>query len=996
MLLVLQCNVSGIICNIIVCAHAHKELPLCSKLIFNSKFNNMKKIFSLFALACCSMLLPAQVYYLLPNSAEWNSEAVTNVYDNPSHQNQLQWETSEGDVQQVPERKAYEWFKDTYNSGAQKVVTYKDLTDGRLAANGNMFNDVKVIWIYVDRWMTKDDLDALFPAEVRTALANYVKAGGNLYLSTYAARLAYLMGRAPEPGFSEHNGFAGCSIDDPWRLKARAYRDGDGGYNIDNHGHAIYKYLNEDNQYVDDYRFNMQSGTLRTDRNRVFDMEFDNPDSQNAFESNNTAKVLAGWGHEHFINCAGLVEFYPVGDWKGTIITNGLAACSWAACNESVNCVKLLTKGILDYLSIAEVGLAWNDETVPASGVINTTHIMTAHANAGFTIRYGADDPVIANIGDGDGNIYFNYFGNATFTATATGDGWTAPKNATATIHSATISVNGGNQNVKYAYVLPYSMHVMANYDNEEGLRPDFEAANWFYWQYVVNNIGCFVRPSDLGSLNSAIKVLWIHNDHVGKDSQEYYNDLGGDTFRDNLAAFVNAGGNVFVSKQATRLIGDLGRNEYPQYQNGGYDNRGPWRIGNKWNLGGIEVDHSTHSVYANMGTNTEIMESGRHTDNNCVWFNFDTNYGDSDIQRLYHYQDDHNCRILGAWGHDAVDGVNSLLQNAGMVEYYPQTSGQGTIIAMGLAAFHWANPTELLKNFTRDILYYLNIDEAPGFVWIQEPQDGSVGTDQIAQVEHKDSELNWTSSNTDVVEIVDDPDHSGDKNYKKLLLKAEGTATVTATRSGDGYKIPKNVTSTTSVTKTITVTNSYTRGGLTPDSYYTICLPKGAVSYSGAQMFRLADKTTGDGIVIEEVNDMEAGVPYIFLATGTELTVIYDNNATAEAQTVNGLIGYIGSSAMQLSANTNYYILAENQIWQVDQTVTIPSNRAYIDMSAISSTPAAAGRMRYVINIRNTPTALDNLSEENVPTTNKILRGGQLLIQQGEHLYNAQGQIVK
>ena len=140
----------------------------------------MKKLLSLFALTCCSLLLSAQVYYLLPNSAEWNSESVTNVYDNPSGQNQLQLETSEGDVQQVPERKAYEWFKDTYNSGDQKVITYKDLTDGRLAADGDLFGRVKVVWVYIDRWMTKGDFDALFPDAVRTALANYVKAGGNL------------------------------------------------------------------------------------------------------------------------------------------------------------------------------------------------------------------------------------------------------------------------------------------------------------------------------------------------------------------------------------------------------------------------------------------------------------------------------------------------------------------------------------------------------------------------------------------------------------------------------------------------------------------------------------------------------------------------------------------------------------------------------------------------------------------------------------------------
>lgn len=962
----------------------------------------MKKLLSLFALTCCSLLLSAQVYYLLPNSAEWNSESVTNVYDNPSGQNQLQLETSEGDVQQVPERKAYEWFKDTYNSGDQKVITYKDLTDGRLAADGDLFGRVKVVWVYIDRWMTKGDFDALFPDAVRTALANYVKAGGNLYLSTFATRLVWLMGRTgQEPSFSEHDGFAGCSYDDPWRIKARAFND---GYNIDNHGHAIYKYLNEDNQYVDDYRFNMQRGTVRTNRNCVFDQEWNSPDSQANFESNNTAKVLAGWGHEHQINCAGLVEFYPVGEWKGTIITNGLAAYSWAAGNESVNCVKMLTQGVLDYLSITGTGIAWNDETVPASGVINSQHIMTAHANAGFNITYAATDPVIANIGSGDGNIYFNYFGDATFTATATGDGWTAPKSATATINSAVIPVNGGDQNVKFAYVLPYSMHVMANYDNEEGRRPDFEAANWFYWQFMENEVGgqhgCFVRPSDLASLNPAIKVLWIHNDHVDKESADYYNDLGGDTFRDNLAAFINNGGNVFVSKQATRLVGDLGYSiGYPRYANGGYaDDRGPWRVANKWNLSGTEIDHSTHSVYANMGTDTWLMSAGRRTDNNNIWHQddnvFNPAYGNNNANRITQFEADHNCRVLGAWGHyDGNNVVSPLIECVGFVELYPSAVGKGTVIAMGLAAYQWAQPVDLLKNFTRDILYYLHIDETPGFAWIQEPADGLAGTEQIAQVEHKDSELQWTSSNTDVVEIVDDPEHPGDKNFKKLLLKAVGTATITATRSADGYRIPKNVTSTTNVTKTITVTNAYTREGLTVGNYYTVCLPKAAESYTGAVMFSLAERVTG-GVVIEEATTMEAGVPYIFQATAATLNVTYADGDFQPATTANGLVGYIGDAPMTLTANPDYYVLKNNKIWLVDADVTVPSNRAYINVSGINPVAPAPGRIRRVIPAQETPTALETLDA--AIDAQKFIRDGQLYIRQAERTFNAQGQLVQ
>ena len=250
-----------------------------------------------------------------------------------------------------------------------------------------------------------------------------------------------------------------------------------------------------------------------------------------------------------------------------------------------------------------------------------------------------------------------------------------------------------------------------------------------------------------------------------------------------------------------------------PQYQNGGYAERGPWRVANKWNLGGTEIDHSTHVVYANMGTDTWLMAKGQHTDNNCVWFNF-ADYGKTNAQRLLQYEADHNCRVLGAWGHyDGNNVISPELECVGMAEFYPAAAGRGTIIVMGLAAYHWANPADKLKILTRDILYYLNIDEVPAFAWITEPADGKVGETQIVQIEDKASAHRWTSSDPDIVEIVADPDHEDDTNYRKLVLKAEGEATITATHSADGYKIPKNVTATTQVTKTITVSKSTPTG---------------------------------------------------------------------------------------------------------------------------------------------------------------------------------------
>ena len=958
----------------------------------------MRKILFLAALFLASVV-NAKVAFLVPA-------------DN-TNRDALQYEDVDGN-EQSPERRAYDWFNTNFVSpGNGQFICFNDLSD--------IPSDVKAIWIYVDRvGFDAAAFDALFTDARKAQLQSFLNAGGNLFLCKQATRLEKDLvgatdGTSSTPGegnvITPDYNYGGYRDAATWGVDFKFFSEEGWGSNLGHkmfvntrhHNSSYAELIWTEGRKLTDNNCGIGTGTMGM--GDVYDR-----DKLAAFQTRNNCKVLGAWANDGndcnnvnndgcYNGChyGGVIEFYPTGARKGTVIMIGLASYSWINNNAGwgFENTEDVTRGALEYLS-ASPDLAWNKATVPASGVINSSHVMTASVNSGFNITYSADEPTIANIGSGDGNIYFNYFGDATFRATATGDGWTASKSLTATIDTA-VSVNGGDQAVRFAYVLPYSLHTMSNYDNEDGRRPDFEAAAWFYDQFIVGEVGgqhgCFIRPSDLASLNSAIKVIWIHNDHVGKASADYYNDLGGDTFRDNLAAFINAGGNVFVSKQATRLIGDLGRNAYPSYANGGYGDgdKPEWRIGNRFELkdgeDDVVIDHSSHSVYANIGTSTTIMTAGRHTDNNCIWQNF-AEYGDTDVQRLYHYQDDHNCRVLGSWGH------NAKLECVGLVEYYPTAAGRGTIIAMGLAAFHWANPNNVIKTLTRDILYYLNINDVPGFAWVAEPQNGLVGAEQIVQIEDKASALEWTSSNTDIVEIVADPDHAGDPNYKKLLLKAEGEVTITATRSADGYKIPKNVTATTQVTKTIHVTNTYSRTGLAVGTYYTICLPKAAESYTGATMFCLADKTDATSITIEEVEEMEAGHPYIFRATATELNVTYTGDAV-EAQEVNGLVGHIGETALVLGANPDYYILAQNKIWLVDTEVSILPNRAYIDMSKIVPKAPKMGMKRYVISKDNVTTGIDNVQTDNLKCT-KVLRDGQLFIMQGEHMYNAQGQIIR
>lgn len=879
----------------------------------------MKKVFSTILLSCFALLLSAEVYYLLPNSDGWNSEAVTNVYDNLTaagdpKPNQLQWEE---DFQ--PERKAYEWFKDHY-AGAQKVITYKDLKDGRLNADGNLFSTVKVLWIHVDRDINQDALDNLFPQEVRNAIANYVKAGGNVYLSTYAVRLAHLIGRAPVEHLIFGNGLQqDISEDnknitnDPWKVLAN-YGEG-----YDNHGHAVYKYLVEHNQYGKtpitnkDYDcFNMQSGSPRWDRNCLWDIPNELVDV-NAFQNNNTCRVLGSWGHSGRFESAGLVEFYPVGDWKGTIIANGLAACSWSETNQDVHCVQHLTRGVLDYLSTStSISAEWGaleKSLMRIGGGFSLSNSVTLSSALpdGYTLKFYSNDPVTANT-DEAGGVYCNYFGKVTFRAEIKGDGINAPKNIMWQANSPELTVDGSSP-AKFGYILPYSLHTMSFYDNEDGNRPDFVSADWFNVNYILHpDKGCFLNPRDYSATNlipQEVEVLWIHNDHVGLTSEQYFTDLGREQFVAALRQFVDRGGKVFLSKQATRLVGDLHllESNYPSYENGGYiDNSDHWGIKNIYTYGSQTIDYSSHRVYKDLSGYPVLQEKTRRTNNNyrieqIALYGNEVTYEDY-IATEQKYQ----CRLLGCFSNNQEKHDGAIF-----AEFLPRTAGQGTVIMMGAAAYHWTGYSiddinSNLKTLTKNILDYLETIE------------------------------------TDV----------------------------------------------------------YTRD-VTNGNYGTICLPRASKSITGATMWRAVEKNA-EGVVIEQVNQMEAGVPYFFQATADVLRVEMQGE-TKPAGKANGLVGYIDveGDMLPVPQGDHYYVLYNNELYFVNSVVYLPTNYAYVDVNEMSPLAPVAGMPRRTMRLpqsENATTALDHMQTTSAPT--KIIQNGQVYILRDGHIYTTLGTQVK
>ena len=187
--------------------------------------------------------------------------------------------------------------------------------------------------------------------------------------------------------------------------------------------------------------------------------------------------------------------------------------------------------------------------------------------------------------------------------------------------------------------------------------------------------------------------------------------------------------------------------------------------------------------------------------------------------------------------------------------------------------------------------------------------------------------------------------------------------------------------------------TYTYTRN--VTNKYGTICLPYASVSTTGAIFYRVAGKEEGSKVYLESVDALVAGVPYIFEATESTITVTYQGNPVAEAGTANGLVGTFTNETV---VPEGAYILHNNAFRTTDDPMNpnkINAYRAYLDMNAVTGgAPQQMPGRRYIgmsVQGENAATSLDNITNgEN--TTIKVIENGQLIIIRNGEKFNAQG----
>ena len=171
-----------------------------------------------------------------------------------------------------------------------------------------------------------------------------------------------------------------------------------------------------------------------------------------------------------------------------------------------------------------------------------------------------------------------------------------------------------------------------------------------------------------------------------------------------------------------------------------------------------------------------------------------------------------------------------------------------------------------------------------------------------------------------------------------------------------------------------------------------TICLPYKA-SYAGCKVYSIASGNTS-GLTLSEVSGLlEAGKPYFYMSTdevgkdkaATVRNVNFfradlDTYDAADPVANNGLVGtFVATTAPQ---GENYYVLSSNKLYQVDSEVAVGANKAYVDMSAITPSPAPElGVVTIEFNNDNT-------------TGISAVNGSEFMVN-GSDIYNLAGQRV-
>ena len=145
-----------------------------------------------------------------------------------------------------------------------------------------------------------------------------------------------------------------------------------------------------------------------------------------------------------------------------------------------------------------------------------------------------------------------------------------------------------------------------------------------------------------------------------------------------------------------------------------------------------------------------------------------------------------------------------------------------------------------------------------------------------------------------------------------------------------------------------------------------TICLPYASTKTEGATFYRILYKELNDAgepynITLEEVTELQAGMPYVFIPETDEIRIWYSESSSVAAPNhFNGLYGtfnYItdGAAGDQNNILEGNYLVYNNMFQHCSEYCQLPANRAYIKMDDVAlqgsqNAPAPVPGRRHVV----------------------------------------------
>ena len=130
-------------------------------------------------------------------------------------------------------------------------------------------------------------------------------------------------------------------------------------------------------------------------------------------------------------------------------------------------------------------------------------------------------------------------------------------------------------------------------------------------------------------------------------------------------------------------------------------------------------------------------------------------------------------------------------------------------------------------------------------------------------------------------------------------------------------------------------------RRTVTSGNYGTICLPYAVASddMKGAEFYSPVGKVVEDnvvtGVVLEQVDALESGMPYVYYATGDTILVAYSGEESETAGTNNGLIGTFSRIE---SIEEGMYMISDNELKKVSSAGGgLYAHRAYFNLNEMS-----------------------------------------------------------